>query len=581
MFFDSILRLWKGFMTMGVIRNYDHDFHRKVLVVDDEVVNREMLGMILGTDYDVIYAENGREALEQAKVHRDMLSLILLDLMMPEMDGYEVLERLRADSVLSKIPVIVLTSEKSGEVKSLQLGAVDFLGKPYDLPEVILARVRRSIELSEDSNIIQATENDTLTGLYTREFFYEYAHQYDQYHQEQDMDAIVMNFNRFHLINELYGRSFGDKVLCTIADGIHKIVEKTGGIACRYDADTFYLYTTHCEDYESLLNQVVQGLSLIMKTPEIRLRMGVYPAMHREVAIERRFDRALQACNSIRNQYSTSLAVYDTDMHESEVHAARLLEDFELALEQKQFRVFYQPKYNITGDKPRLSSAEALIRWQHPEFGNVRPDIFIPLFEENGLIQKLDRYVWREAAAQIQKWRTAYGVAIPISVNVSRVDIYDPEMPDYLLQLMEENEVNPKDYLLEITESAYTDNSDQIVQVVKKLRAAGFRVEMDDFGSGYSSLNMLTSLPIDALKLDMVFIRNISEANKDMRMVELILEIAAYLEVPVVAEGVESEEQYHLLKRAGCDVIQGYYFSRPLPQDEFGHLIAKERRTDN
>lgn len=566
---------------MGVIRNYDHDFRRKVLVVDDEVVNREMLGMILGTDYEVIYAENGREALEQVKLHREMLSLILLDLMMPEMDGYEVLEKLRGDSVLGKIPVIVLTSEKSAEVKSLQLGAVDFLGKPYDLPEVILARVRRSIELSEDSNIIQATENDALTGLYTREFFYEYAHQYDQYHQDQDMDAIVMNFNRFHLINELYGRPFGDNVLCTIADGIQKIMEHTGGIACRYDADTFYLYTAHCENYERLLNQVVQGLSRIMKTPEIRLRMGVYPAIYREVAIERRFDRALQACNSIRNQYSTSFAVYDMDMHEREVHAARLLEDFELALEQKQFRVLYQPKYNITGDKPRLSSAEALIRWQHPEFGSVRPDVFIPLFEENGLIQKLDRYVWHEAAAQIKKWITTYGVAVPISVNVSRVDIYDPEMPEYLLQLMKENEVNPANYLLEITESAYTDNSNQIVQVVKKLRDDGFRVEMDDFGSGYSSLNMLTALPIDALKLDMAFIRNITEDNKDMRMVELILEIAAYLEVPVVAEGVESEEQYHLLKRAGCDVIQGYYFSRPIPPEEFGCLIAKERGTEN
>lgn len=562
---------------MNRIRKYDEDFRRIVLVVDDEVVNREMLGMILSTEYEVIYAGNGREALEQVKIHREMLSLILLDLLMPEMDGYEVLEILRADSVLRKIPVIMLTSEKSAEVKSLQLGAADFLSKPYDMPEVILARVRHSIELSEDANIIQATENDALTGLYTREFFFEYGHQYDQYHQDLVMDAIVMNFNHFHLVNELYGRSFGDKVLCTIADGIRNIVKAAGGIACRYDADTFYLYVAHCEDYEKLLGQVVSGLSKIMKAPEIRIRMGVCPDIYRAVALERRFDRALQACNSLRNQYSTSFSIYDMDMHEREVYSARLLEDFDAALEEKQFQVLYQPKYNITGDEPRLCSAEALISWQHPEFGRVRPDAFIPLFEENGLIQKLDRYVWREAAIQMRKWRETYGMVVPISVNVSRVDIYDPEMPEYLLKLVEENEVNPVDYLLEITESAYTDNSKQIVQVVKKLRDEGFRVEMDDFGSGYSSLNMLTSLPIDALKLDMAFIRNISVDNKDMRMVELILEIAAYLEVPVVAEGVENKEQYELLKEAGCDIIQGYYFSRPIPSEEFGRLIAKER----
>ncbi|MCR4909576.1 MAG: EAL domain-containing protein [Lachnospiraceae bacterium] len=552
------------------------DYRRTILVVDDEEVNRRILGMIAEPEYEVIYAENGVTAMQQIRAHASMLSLILLDLMMPEMDGFEVLESLRNDPVLSGIPVIVLTSDHSAEIKSLELGAADFLEKPYDLPEVILARISHSIALSENSRIIQATENDALTDLYTREFFFEYGHQYDHHHSDLAMDAIVLNFNRFHLVNELYGRAFGDRVLKKIGGGIREIIEEAGGIACRYDADTFYIYLSHQQDYEGLLKRIQQGLSELLQAPEVRLRMGIYPDTYRSVTLEQRFERALQACNSLRAQFGAAFAIYDMEMHEREVYSARLLEDFEEALKNKQFRVLYQPKYDIRGSKPRLCSAEALITWQHPEFGRVRPDAFIPLFEENGLIQKLDRYVWKEATLQIKNWKESFGVTVPISVNVSRVDIYDPDMAEYIMELVEENDIAVQEYLLEITESAYTDNSRQIVQVVKELRAAGFQVEMDDFGSGYSSLNMLTALPLDALKLDMAFIHNISVDNKEMRMVELVLEIAEFLGVPVIAEGVETVDQYELLKNAGCDIIQGYYFSRPIPPEEFGRLIRQE-----
>lgn len=555
--------------------NYDPGFRRTVMVVDDEEVNREMLGSILESDYEVLFAEDGRDALYQIGLHKERLSLILLDLLMPKLDGYGVLKALRADNDLRKIPVIVLTSEKEAEVKSLQLGAADFLSKPYDMPEVIMARIRRSIELAEDANIIKATENDALTGLYTREFFYEYGHQFDYRYPAMETDAIVLDFNRFHLINELYGRHFGDQVLFRIADGIRDVLMDLEGIACRYDADTFYLYIQHCKDYDALVDRLYSGLADLLQAPEVRLRMGVYSDTYRSETFEQRFERARQACNSLRNKHDTAYAIYDVSMHENEVHAARLLEDFEVALEEKQFKVLYQPKYNITGDEPRLSSAEALISWMHPEFGRVSPGQFIPLFEENGLIQRLDHYVWSEAAAQMRKWKEEFGDTVPVSVNVSRVDVYDPHIVEFLTGLVEQNGLEPGEYLLEVTESAYTDNSRQIVDVVKRLREKGFKVEMDDFGSGYSSLNMLTTLPIDALKLDMVFVRNLTANSKEMRMVELVLDIAKFLDVPVIAEGVENEEQYHLLKEAGCDVIQGYYFSRPVLHEEFGELIAK------
>ena len=554
----------------------DTDFKRTVLVVDDEDVNRSLLGAILEQKYIVLYAKDGKEALEQIRAHADSLSLVLLDLLMPELDGYAVLGEINKDAKLKKIPVIVLTSEKSAEIKSLELGAADFLSKPYDLPEVILARVQHSIQLFEDNKIIQATENDALTNLYTPEFFFEYGHQYDQRHPTHEMDSIVVDFSRFHLLNELHGRETGDTVLRKIADGIREVFNENFGIACRHDADTFYLYTKHRAEYTSLLEKITAQLSSILKAQEIRIRVGVYFDKAHEIPFETRFDRALQACNGLRNKHGTAVAIYDEEMHQQEMFGARLLEDFDTAIREKQFKVYYQPKYNIRGSTPLLSSSEALIRWIHPDLGFIRPDLFIPLFEENGLVQKLDRYVWREAAEQMKTWRDKYDVIMPVSVNVSRVDISDPDMSDYICKIVNENGISPHDYLLEITESAYTDNSQQIIDIVNNLRNKGFRIEMDDFGSGYSSLNMLTTLPIDALKLDKGFINNIAHGNKEMRMVELILEIAEFLKVPVIAEGVETKEQLALLKVAKCDVIQGYYFSKPLPPEEFNALIEKD-----
>ena len=226
---------------------------RKVLIVDDELINRQLLGMIIGQEHDVLYAENGVEAMREIREHAETLSLVLLDLLMPEMNGYEVLTALQADSALRRIPVIVLTSEKGAEVQSLQMGATDFIPKPYDMPEVIRARVDRAIELAEDSQIIREAEDDPLTGLYTRDFFLHYARQHDRYEPQMPMDAVVLNVNRFHLINELYGRSVGDALLHTIAEKIHGLLNGTSGLACRCDSDTFYLYLPHREDYETTL----------------------------------------------------------------------------------------------------------------------------------------------------------------------------------------------------------------------------------------------------------------------------------------------------------------------------------------
>ncbi len=548
---------------------------RLVLIVDDEHINRRLLGKMIEQEYDVIYAEDGKEALELIRKRMNTLSLILLDFIMPNMDGFAVLEELRGDPALSRIPVIMLTSERTAEVKSLQLGAADFITKPYDMPEVILARVRHSIELAEDNSIISATETDALTGLYTKNFFFQHARRFDQYYPDAVMDAAVINVNRFHLVNELHGRFFGDNVISCIGKKIAGMIAGTDGIACRCDAETLYVYMTHCDAPGAFLESISEKLCETVGSRRITLRMGVYPVADKSTDTEVRFDRAVHACNSLRNSYNTVFALYDDVMHQREVYSEKLIGDMDAGVQDRQFKVFYQPKYNVKGIEPVLTSAEALIRWEHPEYGLVSPASFVPLFEENGLVQKLDHYVWREAAAQVKRWKDKYGVTIPVSVNVSRLDIYDPELENTLLGIVKENGLEPEEYLLEITESAYTDNSEQMIDMVKKLRADGFRVEMDDFGAGYSSLNMLATLPIDALKLDMLFIRNICEADKDLKMVQLMIDIASFLKIPVVAEGVETKEQYELLRKLGCDIIQGFYFSKPIPAEEFGKLIEE------
>ena len=550
---------------------------RRVLIVDDEEINREILGNILSEAYDVTYAADGQRALEILGEKNANFSLIMLDLLMPVMDGFTVLSKLQEDETLKRLPVIVMTSEKSAEVKSIKQGAYDFIKKPYDMPEVILARCERIIELNEDKSIIRAAEKDDLTGLYVREFFFEYVRRFEQITTAQKMDAVVLNIDHFHVINEIYGREVGDQVLRSTASTLTEMFRNETFIGSRPDADSFYLYMNHRDSYDNVFDGLQEELARLTQLPKIRFRIGVCQDFDNTLPAENRFDHAKRACDKIRGDYTKQISYFNKEDNDRELYGERLINDMEDAIRNRDFVVYYQPKFNIQAKEPRLRSAEALIRWNHPDLGMVSPGAFIPLFESNGLIQKLDRYVWDEATRQICKWKEKYGIVIPVSVNVSRVDVYDPELENRLAGLVRDNGLNPEELMLEITESAYSDNAKGLIEVVNHLRDRGFKIEMDDFGSGYSSLNMLTSIPIDVLKLDMKFVRNMNRDQKSLKLVELIIDIAKFLGVPLVAEGVEDELQYQTLKKMGCDVIQGYYFSKPIPPQEFERFIEEEK----
>ena len=554
---------------------------RQILIADDELINREILGEILKSDYELLFASDGGETMDLIRANSGTLSLVLLDIMMPVLSGLDVLKIIKEDASLSRIPVIVMTSEKDTEVESLRLGATDFIPKPYPDVNVIHARVLRTIELFEDRDIIQSTERDTLTGLYNREYFFRYAEQYDQFHPEVETDAVIIDINHFRMINERYGKAYGDEVLRRIAQLLRESFGEGGGIVSRLEADTFMAYCPHRDDYETLLEKDFSSLTNEdTAKSRVRLRVGVYSFADKSIDMERRIDRAKMAAESMKNSYTRAIGFYDNDLHERELYAEKLIEDFSAALREHQFTVYYQPKFDVRPDTPVLSSAEALVRWIHPELGLISPGVFIPLFEENGLIQRLDAYVWRETARQIRDWKDRLGYSVPVSVNVSRIDMYDPDLPATLQEIIREHGLTGRDFLLEVTESAYTQDSAQIIATVETLRKNGFQIEMDDFGTGYSSLNMISKLPIDALKLDMQFIREAFRAGGNTHIVEVIIGISDYLSVPVIAEGVETAEQLHVLRSLGCDLVQGYFFSKPVPAAEFEPFILQKKEAD-
>lgn len=440
---------------------------------------------------------------------------------------------------------------------------------------LLLKNVHAEAKVKEGRQIISEAEFDPLTTkLYSRSFFHVYTDRYYREHPGKPMDAIIVNIDRFHMINTLSGRPYGDKVLHALGGEIAAFLAETEGIGGHIEGDHFDIYCAHRDEYNSLLERFQGSVNGLITSADIQVRMGVMP-WQADVPPRMMFDQAWLACSMVRRDFKSHLMIYDEEARRHEEFNQRLRADLAGALENGELEVYYQPKYDIQQNPPRLASAEALVRWRHPEFGLISPDRFIQLFERSGQITLLDCFVWERAAKQIAAWRESYGVTLPVSVNLSRVDVFHPEFPALLDSLVAKYSLEHRDFNLEVTESAYTDNADHLIRVIRDLREKGYVIEMDDFGSGFSSLNMLSSMPIDVLKMDMGFIRNIERNERDFRLVELILDIARCLRVPVVAEGVETANQLRLLRDAGCDLVQGYYFSRPLPADEFTKKILE------
>ncbi|MBR6918333.1 MAG: transporter substrate-binding domain-containing protein, partial [Clostridia bacterium] len=275
--------------------------------------------------------------------------------------------------------------------------------------------------------LINATETDSLTGLYNRDYFFEYANR--MYREKTDVarDAVVLNIDQFHSINALNGREFGDRILRVLGNEVRAVASESDGIAGRFGADRFDIYCLHTADYHPVFERLQKKLNEFAPNASIRIRMGVMPWQKKLEPVQL-FDRARTACNMVRGRYNDRLVVFDEKIRERELYGQRLLNDLRHALDNFEFEVYYQPKYDISAEAPKLVSTEALVRWQHPEFGMISPCDFVSLFEQNGKIGEVDKFVWAEAAKQISRWRAQYGITLPVSINLSRVDIFDPTL---------------------------------------------------------------------------------------------------------------------------------------------------------
>ena len=548
---------------------------KTILVVDDQEINRAILSTILADDFNVIEADDGKAALDILLNEEQKIDLVLLDVFMPY-DGREVLKDRQQNPDLKKIPFIVCTSDKNIEQECFQLGVNDFIKKPYENPDIIVARIKRMIELYEDRSILKDTEREKLTNFYNREFFKKYAQQFDALLPDVKKDMLSVSINRFRLLNELYGHAFGDKVLLAITDTMNGWLTGCRGIIGKDGGSTFIIYAEHHDDYQVLVDKLNAAIKSIADDINVTFRIGVYPNVDPNLDKEIAIGRTEATADTLINDYSKPIAVYNEERQAKTLHMEELIGSFSQALAEEQFKLFFQPKYNIQGDKPVFASAEVLVRWISSKFGFVSPGDFIPLFEENGLISQLDSYILQKSAQFINKWQKKYGITIPLSINLSRVNIYRPTLIDDIIKFVESNNVPRSAYYIEITESAFVEDAKEVIPVIQKIRDSGFKVEIDDFGSGYSSFGALIDLPFDVLKIDMQFIRSMDRSPKVKEIIKMIINLSKIMNAVTVAEGVETKEQCDFLKESGCDVIQGYYLSKPLPLEDFEKLIEKE-----
>jgi len=552
---------------------------RKLLITDDSITNRRILFKILSEDYEVISAENGKVALEVMQREQETISALILDLVMPVMDGYEVLAEMEKDEKLSKIPVIVTTQEEGEEteVKALSLGAADFLIKPYK-PSIIKHRLANIIKLRETAAIINTVERDSLTGVYNKEFFYRKAEERMGSNPLQTYDLICSDIERFKLVNDLFGNAVGDQLLIYMGNIIRAYTEEEG-ICGRIGGDTFAMLIPHREHYKKeMFAQIIEKFKQFPIHLNLLIRFGIYMVDDHKLPVSIMCDRAKLAIASIKGKYDIYYACYDGSIREKLLNEQSITDCMKEALEEKQFQVYFQPKYNLMTEK--IVGAEALVRWIHPEKGFLSPVEFIPLFEKNGFITNLDMYVWEVTCQKIRDWIDQGYETPAISVNVSRADIYNPKLPEIIMGLINKYRLAPHHLHLEITESAYTENPKQLIAVVSELKELGFSIEMDDFGTGYSSLNMLNELPINVLKLDMRFMQNQSAKNNSKNILSFIISLAKWLNLLVVAEGVETAEQVRMLRNMDCSYVQGYYYSKPLPQEAFQELLRQSAIPD-
>ena len=376
-----------------------------------------------------------------------------------------------------------------------------------------------------------------------------------------------------------FGIHAGDRLLCYIAKLLEEYFAKNeDAVYCRLDADRFaacFLFS--CKTCTELIDYITAGLQKSPLNFELAAYFGLYLPDTPDLPVNIMCDRAMLAQKSIKGRFDKNYAFYEENLRKKLLHKQEITGRMNQALREKQFEIYLQPKVHLITNE--IVGAESLVRWNHPTLGLLSPGDFITIFEENGFITKLDTFVWEETCSLLRRWLNEGRSFFPISVNVSRLDLLDPSFFQTITNLVEKYEIDPIMLNLELTETAYVKRYDEIKLVTDKLRDYGFSIHMDDFGSGYSALNMLQDIAVDTLKIDLNFMSGFSESGRGRNILSSVIRMAKWLGLPVVIEGVETEEQVAFLKSIGCTVGQGYYFSKPVTVDKFEKSFNANEQT--
>lgn len=582
-----------------------------VLIVDDVELNREVLSIGLVDNYNVLHASNGREAIDIIESSNNEISMILLDLFMPIMDGYEFLEYKNKKQSFEKIPVIVISSDDSHEhiERALEMGALDYISKSLN-PRIVRKRVNNSLAIFARHRQlldVMSTENSKL------EKSCEKLKYFDELTDGYNLDGFVVqaktlladdhNLNSKYIVWFYRIRNFSVLVNYCDSDEIKDLIKHLGNVIANdldvcsdvsgYMIDDMFVSLIkfkgeQCihDHFEKVSNQVRYFLTNRGKNYIVDVYAGYYrfqnSAMN-TVNIIRAIDHARETEKLIDSSKGSKYKEFDSSLFENKFKSEIICQMLDLSMTKGHIKVFYQPQYNyISG---QIIGFEALCRWQHPQLGFISPAEFIPALEESGQIVQLDFFVWEESCKFLDKLSKdgGYGVDYSISLNISRYDILVDNMADYIESLSKKYNISPNRIHLEISVETYASNAKVLRESVAKFRKIGFKVTMVDFEKGAKTLEMLKDIPVDNVKLNLLVLRNFEKEkkvknvlDKGFIIIKSLVEMIRALNLEVISEGIETENEVNFLSSLGVNLMQGFYFNKPMSVDDIYSVLYSE-----
>jgi diguanylate cyclase len=565
----------------------------KILVVEDmDSLREEIIETLTYEGFEVIGAENGAVGVELALKH--LPNLIICDVMMPELNGYETLTTLRRESSTATIPFIFLTAkaDKVDIRQGMQLGADDYLTKPFTIEELlgaIAARLAKQTILQEhldqalkqtESRMEYFARHDELTSLPNRVLFHDSLQQAILHAslQRQTLALIFLDIDQFHIINNTLGHDLGDMVLKAVAERLQAMIPSRDMVArMRGDVFAIILVDVVEMDLQNIAQNIIHNMSQPYKIygHEIfitcSLGITIYPNDHLEVdGLIKNADMAMyHAKETGRNDYK----LYRSELNDRSAEFMALENSLRRGLDRTEFRLFYQPQVSLSTGK--IVGAEALLRWQHPELGIIGPSKFIHLAESTGLILRLSEWVIYTACSQYSAWEAA-GLNLPrMAINLSGQHLRQANLTEIFKIVLREHGLQHQNLELEITENIISKDKDAMLALLSELRHMGIRIAIDDFGTGFSSFSYLKTFPVDTIKIDQCFVRDVTSDRHDAAIALAIIDLAHSLSLNVIAEGVETQAQLDFLTQNHCDQMQGYIFSPPVPAEQFEQMLAE------